>query len=61
MISMMILIVYAQDFLDIQDHISYDFSYQREVLITIKQSPGKGGAGASFLWSLLQRERGVQG
>ncbi|MCK7504434.1 MAG: 1-acyl-sn-glycerol-3-phosphate acyltransferase [Desulfobacterales bacterium] len=44
----MILIVYAQDFLDIQDHISYAFSYQREVLIKIKQSPGKGGAGGKL-------------
>lgn len=48
MISIMILIVYAQDFLDIQDHISYAFSYQREVLIKIKQSPGKGGAGGKL-------------
>ena len=44
----MILIVYAQDFLDIQDHIFYAFSYQREVLIKIKQSPGKGGAGGKL-------------
>jgi hypothetical protein len=38
----------SQDFLDIQDHISYAFSYQREVLITIQQSPGKGGAGGKL-------------
>lgn len=52
MVSILILIVYAQDFqdfLDIQNHISYASSCQREVLIKIKQSPAKGGAGANFL------------
>ncbi len=57
MIPTMVLIVYAQDFLDIQDHFSYGFSYQKEVLIKIKQSPGKGGAGGKLpMGSASKRE-----
>jgi len=65
MISILILIVYAQDFqdfLDIQNHISYASSCQREVLIKIKQSPAKGGAGGKLpMVSASQGEECDQG
>lgn len=62
MISILILIVPIQDFLDIQNHISYASSCQREVLIKIKQSPAKGGAGGKLpMVSASQGEECDQG
>ena len=61
MISIMILIIYTQDFLDIQDHISYDFSTKGKFLSKSNKVRERAAQGASFLWSLFQRERGVQG